>query len=113
MCHDFCPENCVQATVNIIIGEDVDCFAPSIITPNEDGVNDNFTVPCLANFEGSNICIFNRWGDEVFRTENYQNDWDGTYKEEGSTLPSGTYYYILEVNDGNNTVLTGYVFVQR
>jgi len=113
LCHDFCPDRCVQATVNINIGEQVDCFAPTIITPNNDGFNDTFTIPCLANYEGSNMCIFNRWGDEVFRSENYRNEWDGTYREEGATLPAGTYYYILQVNDGNDTVLTGYVFVQR
>ena len=113
LCHDFCPDRCVQATVNIFIGEQVDCFAPTIITPNNDGYNDTFTIPCLANYEGSNMCIFNRWGDEVYRNANYRNEWDGTYRDEGSTLPAGTYYYILQVNDGNDTVLTGYIFVQR
>ena len=48
LCHDFCPENCVEATVFITIGEDVDCFAPTIITPNSDGYNDTFTIPCLS-----------------------------------------------------------------
>jgi len=113
LCHMFCPENCVEATVFITIGEDAECFAPTIMTPNGDGINDSFTIPCLSNFEGSHMCIFNRWGDEVFRDENYRNDWEGTYREDGNTLPSGTYFYILQVNDGNNTVLNGYIFIER
>jgi len=113
LCHVFCPDNCVEATVYITIGEGSECFAPTIITPNGDGTNDSFTIPCLANYENSNMCIFNRWGDEVYRSDNYRNEWEGTYKDEGSTLPSGTYFYILQVNDGQDTVLTGYVFIQR
>ena len=113
LCHIFCPENCVEATVFITVGEDVECFAPTIMTPNGDGVNDTFTIPCLSNFEGSHMCIFNRWGDEVFLSEDYRNDWDGTFKKDGNTLPSGTYFYILQVNDGNNTVMNGYIFIER
>jgi len=42
--------------------------------------------------EGSELWIYNRWGDEIFHAENYENNWDG----EG--YPAGTYYYVLEVN---------------
>ena len=112
LCHTFCPENCVEATVFITIGQEAECFAPTIITPNGDGVNDSFTIPCLSNYENSHICIFNRWGDEVFRNADYQNDWEGTFKDEGSSLPGGTYFYVLQVNDGNGTTLSGYVFIQ-
>jgi len=113
LCHTFCPENCVEATVFITIGEEAECFAPTIMTPNGDGVNDTFTIPCLSNYEGSHMCIFNRWGDEVYRNENYRNEWDGTYRQDGNSLPSGTYFYILQINDGNNTVLNGYIFIER
>ena len=113
LCHLYCPDKCVEATVFITIGEDAECFAPTIMTPNEDGVNDTFVIPCLNNFTNSHMCIYNRWGDEVFRSENYQNDWDGTNQNKGESLPSGTYFYQLQVNDGNDTVLTGYIFVQR
>ena len=78
---------------------------------NEDGFNDSFIIPCLANHPGSSITIFNRWGDEVYRSDNYQNDWEGTYN--GELLPTGTYYYLLEVNDAAGTTLNGYLFLQR
>ena len=111
LCQTFCPENCVEATVFITIGQEAECFAPTIITPNGDGVNDSFTIPCLANYENSHICIFNRWGDEMYRNADYRNEWEGTFKDDGNTLPGGTYFYILQVNDGNNTILSGYIFI--
>jgi len=47
--------------------------------------------------------IFNRWGDKVFTTKGYQNDWEGTYN--GNDLPAGTYYYIfkLDIDDVDPT----------
>ena len=113
ICHTYCDENCVQASVSFKIGGDADCFAPDLITPNEDNLNDNFVVPCLANYPGSSICIFNRWGDQVYFEDNYQNNWNGTYQGNGETLPIGTYYYVIDVADGNNTKMTGYIFIQR
>ena len=113
ICHTYCEENCVQATVTLRVGEDADCFAPSLFTPNEDNLNDNFEVPCLANYPGSSICVFNRWGDQVFFEEDYLNNWNGTFQGNGETLPVGTYYYVINVNDGNDTKMTGYVFIQR
>ena len=113
LCHMYCPDNCVEATVYITIGQESECFAPTIMTPNGDGINDTFTIPCLNNYNGSNMCIYNRYGDEVFQDGNYQNNWDGTYKSKDQDLPSGTYFYMLQVNDGRNTVLTGYIFIER
>ena len=113
ICHTYCEENCVQASVSFKVGENTECFAPDLITPNDDNLNDNFVVPCLANYPGSAICIFNRWGDQVYFEDNYQNTWNGTYQGNGETLPVGTYYYVIDVADGNNTKMTGYIFIQR
>jgi gliding motility-associated-like protein len=42
------------------------------------------------------VIIINRWGSEVFRSTDYQNDFDGTW--EGGELPAGTYYYLVRLN---------------
>ncbi|WP_373400743.1 gliding motility-associated C-terminal domain-containing protein [Algoriphagus halophilus] len=68
---------------------------PNVITPNKDGDNDTFEVQGLGKFVSNEIVIFNRNGDHVFETENYQNDWDA----EGQT--AGTYFYILTTVDRN------------
>ncbi|MBC6993704.1 gliding motility-associated C-terminal domain-containing protein [Neolewinella lacunae] len=93
-------ENCAtaSATVFILVGKDVPCNAPNIFTPNNDGMNDRFVVPCLLDrteFPQSQVTIYNQWGDEVYRSGiPYENDWDGTYQ--GSDLPVGTYFFIID-----------------
>ena len=95
------------------LGEETgaDCFVPSVITPNEDGFNDAFYIPCAELYPDNRLLIFNRWGDKVYETENYQNDWRGTYK--GQPLPKGSYYYMMYLNDEANTILSGYLVIRR
>ena len=38
------------------------------------------------------------WGEELLETDNYQNDWAGTFN--GANLPDGTYYYVIETETG-------------
>ena len=102
------------ALVTLLVGGDASCKAPSIITPNGDGINDAFIVPCLLDeqeFSASQVIIFNRWGDEVFKSESpYKNDWQGTYS--GENLPDGTYFYIIIYGDGREPA-NGFVLIQR
>ncbi|MCB0636553.1 MAG: gliding motility-associated C-terminal domain-containing protein, partial [Lewinella sp.] len=107
-----CPE--VSGQIRFFIGESAACKAPSIITPNHDGISDRFVVPCLLDtdqFPRSQVIIFNRWGDEVFRSGTpYQSNWDGTY--DGEDLPADTYFYVVDLGDGSEP-LAGYVMIQR
>jgi len=111
VCSDDCPASCAEGLISINIAPDETCNPPTLFTPNNDGLNDSFIVPCLALYPGSSLAVFNRWGDEVYRNSDYQNDWTGTY--EGQNLPVATYFYVLEVNDSESNVLTGYVYIQR
>jgi gliding motility-associated-like protein len=48
------------------------------------------------------VSIFNRWGNTVFETTNYHNlnnAWDGKVK--GTVVPNGTYFYVINLNDGS------------
>ena len=91
-------------------GIGIDCFAPNIITPNEDGRNDYLRIPCVESQEQSQLKVFNRWGDLVHETDNYRNDWAGTYK--GSPLPNGTYFYLLQM-EGMKRPMQGYFSIVR
>ncbi|MFN7118063.1 MAG: gliding motility-associated C-terminal domain-containing protein [Saprospiraceae bacterium] len=114
--YEICSEGCQCSTakVTINVGEDAACAIPSIITPNGDGINDLFVIPCFiddTNYPNSQISIFNRWGDEVYRSEiPYRNTWDGTFN--GENLPVGTYFYIVNLGDGSEAK-TGFVMIQR
>jgi gliding motility-associated-like protein len=96
------------ATVTVeILCDSITIF--SGFSPNNDGVNDVFTILGLDNFPDNTLLIFNRWGNQVFETMNYQNNWDG--KWDGKDLPDGTYFYVLDL--GNGEKLSGYVQIHR
>ncbi|RZK93285.1 MAG: gliding motility-associated C-terminal domain-containing protein [Pedobacter sp.] len=85
-------------------------FIPNLFTPNGDGTNDVFEVRGLNLFVQNDLVIVNRWGNEVYKSNNYQNNWTG----EG--LNEGTYYYLLKVKEsaGSNwQVFKGYITLIR
>ena len=83
-----------------------------IFTPNGDGVNDTWVVEGIENFPDSQLEIFNRWGERVYLATGYQNDWNGTTSS-GTELPAGTYYFILQLNDGTGTIHRGAITLLR
>ncbi len=78
---------------------------PNSFTPNGDGFNDFFVVNGLAAFPESSLNIFNRWGNEVYNTTDYNNNWSG------EDVPDGVYFYILKLSNGET--LTGDVTLKR
>ncbi len=113
ICNTNCSDLCVTAIVTIKVGADAgdECVLPTIFTPNGDGVNDQIIIYCLTEYPENELIVFNRWGDEVYREAGYLNTWEGTY--DGQPLPQGTYFYILKLNDADNTVLQGYIMLKR
>jgi len=69
-----------------------------VISPNDDGRNDQFIVVCANRFD-LQLQVFNRWGQLVFLADGYANDWTGTDMD-GNQLPEGGYFYVLEFVDG-------------
>lgn len=78
---------------------DCDILAPNVVTPNGDGVNDYFKINGLNNFPGSSLNVYNRWGNELYQSDDYRNDWS-------PNVSDGTYFYIVNVSDGR--VLKGF-----
>ena len=100
-------------TVTIFIecdqGEPGELFVFNGFSPNNDGINDFFRIRGLEDFPDHILYVYNRWGNLVLQTTDYQNDWAGTW--EGLTLPDGTYFYLLERGDGER--ISGYVQLHR
>lgn len=101
---------CESTYDTLIIGanlcEGFDPVIPTVITPNYDGVNDQFIIKNLDLVHpGCEVIIFNRWGSVVFESEGYPVPWNGT--RDGEPLPMGTYFYKIYLNDDNNTILSG------
>lgn len=85
-----------------------DLFIPNVITPNGDGKNDNFVIIGSEAYDRIGLLIVNRWGNEVYRNDNYKDNWSG----EG--LNEGTYFYIITAFKGNESrVFKGNVLIKR
>lgn len=67
----------------------------NFISPNGDGINDEFDLAELNPDLDCKLVILNRWGTEVWSAERYKNDWRGVNRG-GNDLPDGTYYWILQ-----------------
>jgi gliding motility-associated-like protein len=77
---------------------------PNVFSPNGDGVNDLFIVENLTNeyYSYSNLSVYNRWGDEVYRDGNYGLNgtwWDGQSTHQNDPLHEGVYFYVLRVGN--------------
>jgi gliding motility-associated-like protein len=75
-----------------------DIYVPNVITPNNDSKNDQFKVVTDAPVK---LKILNRWGEVVYKSDFYKNDWNG------SNLSAGVYYYELMMN--NETTCNGWL----
>lgn len=70
---------------------------PNVFTPNGDGFNDKLIPFPYASVEKIKLKIMNRWGAEVFQTENPDILWDGTHQQTGVPVSAGVYYYVCEI----------------
>lgn len=73
---------------------------PNVFSPNGSSGNNDLFIPKSFDFVGEHMFkVFNRWGQEVYSTNDLESGWNGT--SNGKSLSSGTYYYILSYQDEN------------
>jgi gliding motility-associated-like protein len=95
--------NGCAASLDVVVGitaSDKCIEIPTIITPNNDGVNDTWQIKNIDLFPNAEVFVFTRWGKLVFHSKNLAaNPWNGTF--EGTLLPTDSYHYVLHLNDGS------------
>jgi gliding motility-associated-like protein len=80
---------------------------PEIISPNGDGLNDEWIIKNIHEYPEAVVKVFNRLGNVIYKSYGYDNDWQGTFG--GQDLPVATYYYVIElptVNENHTGSLT-------
>ncbi len=70
------------------------------------GPNGTLQIRGLQGFSSVDIVITNRWGDIVYRNNNYDNNapWRGRSGDNGPLLPPGAYYYVIRAYDDGKLV---------
>ncbi len=114
ICDSFCGDFCDTAWVYIDV---LTFFIPSGISPNDDGINDEFEIVGLFKFPSHHLQIFNRWGDLIYDAEPYLNDWHGQTNKGmvlgGDAVVEGTYFYIFYPNDGETETKKGTIELRK
>lgn len=74
---------------------------PNVFSPNGSVGDNDIFLPKMFEFVGEHtFTVFNRWGKEVFSTDDIVSGWNGT--SDGNPISAGTYYYIFQYQDENN-----------
>jgi gliding motility-associated-like protein len=91
---------CIDTVVkSIVVADDYGLFIPNAFTPNNDGVNDTF-VPKGHGIKSYTLVIFNRWGEQLYKTNHFETGWDGYYK--GELSKSDVYTWKINCVDVKN-----------
>ncbi|HEX6892510.1 MAG TPA: gliding motility-associated C-terminal domain-containing protein, partial [Chryseolinea sp.] len=78
-----------------------------VVTPDGDGINDVWQLSNIENFKSNTVVVIDRWGNKIFHATGYDNErtvWKGT-NSSGTIVPTGTYFYTIEVKDQGKVVL--------
>ena len=90
---------------------------PNAFSPNNDGMNEKLEIRGLGKFPNHKLTIYSRWETVIIQEAPYKNDWGGEQrigypKNNGGDLPEGTYFYILDLGNGQST-FKGFIYLKR
>lgn len=103
---------CSDTLEFLIEPSDVSCLnIPNTFTPNGDNYNDTWIIENIELYPEAVVIVFNKWGNEIYRTEGEYIPWDGTHR--GGPLPAESYYYIIELNNSGDYKYTGVITIVR
>jgi len=104
---------CIAYDTVIITVNQPNIFVPSAFTPNGDGSNDILYVIDKNISQLIYFRIFNRWGEEVFSTDNINVGWDGLYKSTMQEMDIYTYDLHVVTTYGRKVQLSGLISLLR
>jgi gliding motility-associated-like protein len=109
--HATSSHGCGTATDDVQVKVFDKITIPNAFSPNGDGINDTWNIELLELFNDADINVYNRFGHIVFHSRGYSEQWNGT--RNGTRLPVGTYYYIIDLKINKEPVFKGSVTILR
>ncbi len=85
---------------------------PNAFSPNGDGVNDLWNIKYLESYVNASVRVYSRYGGIVYNSfKGYSVPWNGQLN--GTDLPMGTYYYIIDPKTRGRKAVSGSVTILR
>jgi gliding motility-associated-like protein len=103
-------QHCIPADPTLEI------FFPNSFTPNRDGKNDVYEFyGSRRNIDSFRFLVFDRWGELVFETREFDESWNGKLKNIGDELPPGVYVYRADITTINRRdhIFMGHISLLR
>jgi gliding motility-associated-like protein len=114
VCDDASISKCDSALLIVNVTPCGEIFIPNGFSPNDDGKNDTYVILGVDKYQVT-FSVYNRWGSRVYFNKDYKNDWNGFANQgnlSGQRLPDGTYYYVIDLNNGQKP-FAAYLILQR
>ena len=84
------------------------------ISSNGDGVNDVWMIQNIEKYPQAQVYVYNRLGREVYRALNgYNNDWRGNFEGNADLLPSGPYFYTIDLDNDGKVDMQGWLYIRN
>lgn len=90
-----------------------DVLVPNAFTPNGDGLNDVFRIYAADTYQLKKLIIYNRWGNQIYKSTNMNFTWNGTWKNQPQPNDTYVYYLELEKQSGKKVTKKGTVLLLR
>jgi gliding motility-associated-like protein len=103
-------DGCGTANSSVFVKVYKKITIPNTFSPNGDGVNDYWDIDALITYPDCVLSVFDRYGQQVYHSIGYSKPWNGKYN--GQLLPTGTYYYVLDLKN-NTPKISGWVLIVR
>ena len=81
------------------------------ISPNGDGINDNWEIFPIERFPNNEVWIYSRSGNLILNKKKYNNDWNGFYK--GNPVPESSYLYMIDLNGDKVVDYKGWFYLTK
>jgi gliding motility-associated-like protein len=101
--------NCGVSSDSVLVKVGSKFYIPNAFSPNGDGLNDTWNIPALDAYPDFELFIFDRYGEPVFKNSRFRQSWDGYFKLK--PLPTGTYAYIIKLNNAARQIFKGTVML--
>lgn len=108
--HAVSDAGCVSVEDQVTVTVKDRITIPNTFSPNGDGINEVWNIAGLDTYVKPVIRVFNRYGNQVYKSTGYASPWNGT--NNGEPLPVGTYYYLIDLNN-NTPALSGWIWLMR